>query len=171
MASPGPAAHAAVLGTERRRIVVAATACAFGAACVAVALVSGTPYFTRSAWYALDFAGGCAFIVAGAIAAGRERSAVPPLMIAVGAAVFIRPLLDSQNAALYTFAHATHLIYLGILTHLLLAFPAGVLTRGSGRAVTVAAYLAAGVLQAVRVVGFGLAVGERCGGCPVPVTL
>jgi signal transduction histidine kinase len=87
----------------------------------------------------------------------RPDSRFGPLMVAAGFANFISTLSWTTNDLTFTLGQALDLLPPVLFLHLFLAFPSGYLTRPSERVLVVAAYIAAVVLQVIRMlfVGFG----------------
>ncbi|HET9322679.1 MAG TPA: histidine kinase [Gaiellaceae bacterium] len=80
----------------------------------------------------------------------RPDSRFGPLMVAAGFANFVSTLSWTTNDLTFTLGQAFDLLPPVIFLHLFLAFPSGRLTRPAERALVLSAYVAAVVLQLIR---------------------
>jgi len=110
---------------------------------------------------------GWAFVIAGAIAVElRPEVRVGWLMIGVGFAWFLGQggLAYAGHSILFTIGTALQFVYVGVIAHLIVAFPSGEVTTRAGRAVVAAGYLSVTAAYAPW-----LLVAETfefCDGCP-----
>jgi signal transduction histidine kinase/PAS domain-containing protein len=91
---------------------------------------------------ALALPTGLAFIGSGLVARRRrpENGTTGLLLIFVGFTWFLAALPSANNAVLFTIGLAVTSVFIGFLTHLLLAFPSGKLKRRSDRLIAGAMY-------------------------------
>jgi PAS domain S-box-containing protein len=124
---------------------------------------------SRAATIALGVPIGLAFIGGGLIAwVRRPENRTGRLMVLVGFAWFLGALSESNSAAVFTLGYAWGLVALGLLAHLLLAFPNGKLDTRASRLAAAGAYVVVFLLYPLTAL-FDPDV--SCEGCPDNVLL
>jgi signal transduction histidine kinase len=109
---------------------------------------------------------GWSFAFSGLIAwSRRPANFFGALMVAAGLAWFLRAVVASDDAFVFTLGQILQYLVFGILVHLLLAYPRGALESRISRVLVVAAYLEVTVVQVLYLL-FERPEAPGCGGCP-----
>ena len=162
----------ALPGSARRThwITAAITAGAVGLAVAgSLALAQGVVRVGSPATGALSLVAGLSFVGCGLFAwRRRPEVATGRLMILAGFCVFASSLAESDSSLPFTIGLATSGLPLAVLAHLLLTFPDGRLHSLWERALALAAYVVALVLQVAMLVFMGYRYLDHC---PCPTNL
>jgi signal transduction histidine kinase len=112
---------------------------------------------------------GVSFVAAGLVASARRPERwTGGLMVGAGFALFAGTLIHADRSLPFTVGLAVSAIPAAVLAHLVLAFPDGRLHSPWERAIVVAAYTNAIVIQLVMLMFMGIG---QVGGCPCPHNL
>src|SRR4051812_13892994 len=145
--------------------VAAAAWAAFGV----IAIERGEIRDNTTAVAVLTILAGLSFVAAGLVAwRARPERLTGALMIGTGFALFAGTLVDASRSVPFTIGLALSPLAVAVLAHLILAFPDGRLHSGLERALVVAAYINATVLEVTMLMFMGI---EHVGGCPCPRNL
>jgi signal transduction histidine kinase len=145
--------------------VAAAALAAFGV----IAIERGEIRDNTTAVAVVTVLAGLSFVGAGLVAwRGRPERLTGALMICTGFALFAGTLVEANRSVPFTVGLALSPLATAVLAHLILAFPDGRLHSGVERALVVAAYINATVVQVTMLMFMGI---EHVGGCPCPRNL
>jgi signal transduction histidine kinase len=153
--------------TGLKRALAAVAVAGLGAgAVVAIAIAESDHITNRGLQAAIALVLGWSFIGTGLYAwYRRPENGTGALMVAVGFAWFIQPLVAVDNAVIFTAGFVVLNLFYAVFLHLLLAFPEGRLRTTRDRRLVGASYFAAVGLQ-IPVVVFIETPSHECEGCP-----